>query len=41
VKNALHICSVIAMKWPQGDPLITSDPSGVAGVCTGLQTPHI
>src|SRR5215217_3027458 len=23
------------------DLLITSDPSGVAGVCTGLQIPHI
>jgi hypothetical protein len=26
---------------PQGDPLITSDRSGVAGGCTALQIPHI
>jgi hypothetical protein len=35
VNNVLHICSVTAVKWPQGDPLITSDRSAVAGVCWG------
>jgi hypothetical protein len=41
VNDALHICSGTAVKWPQGDPLITSDRSCVAGVCRGLQMPHI
>jgi len=41
VNNALHNCSGTAVKWPQGDPLITSDHSGVAGVCSGLQIPQI
>src|SRR5829696_8537175 len=41
VNDALHICSGTAVKWPQDDPLITSDRSDVAGVCLGLQMPHI
>jgi len=41
VNNALHINSSSTVNWPQGDPLITSDPSGVAGSSTGLQIPHI